>query len=92
LALERVGLTDAKRQELNSPNENPTVPVLNVQQSEAPISQALPLGIQRTPHADTDDGTDKVPKKAAQIRGLKPKKATVSGKPNTISKISSFDN
>ena len=77
---------------MNSRIENPTVPFLDVPQSEAPISQALPLDIQRTPHVDTDDGTDKVPKKAAQIRGLKPKKAAVSGKPNTIFKISSFDN
>jgi hypothetical protein len=77
---------------LNSRVENPTVPFLHVPQSEAPISQALPSDIQRTPHVDTDDGTDKVPKKAAQIRGLKPKKAAVSGKPKTIFKISSFDN
>ena len=77
---------------MNSRIENPIVPFLDVPQSEAPIAQALPLGVQRTPHVDTDDGTDKVPKKAAQIRGVKPKKAAVSGKSNTIFKNSSFDN
>ena len=41
---------------MNSRNDNPTVSVLD---------------IQSTPRADTDDGTDKVPKKAAQNKQKK---------------------